>query len=146
MLVGTPLKSGFPRMPGRTFCSKPYPRRRQDAADDAPGEAQEHDGRHRRTGHQGLILYYHCAITILLLYCYRICHILLFYYYTITILFLCYYWESQGAAASSGISRIRFIHSSNRIPCSSNGSLVLLLVVRRFVESRDVQTVRSPQQ
>ena len=39
---------------------------------------------------------------------------------------------------SSGTARMRFIHSSNRMPCSSNRCVVLCLVVCRFFESRDV--------
>ena len=45
--------------------------------------------------------------------------------------------------ACSGISRIRLIHSLNQIPCSSNVFCVSCLVVWRFLESRDVQTVPS---
>ena len=41
----------------------------------------------------------------------------------------------------SGITRIRFIHSSNQLPGSSKVFVVLFLVAWPFFESRDVQTV-----
>ena len=53
-----------------------------------------------------------------------------------------YYAQPANARAGfSGISRIRFVHSSNQIPCSSNVCVcVLFSVVWRFFESRDVQS------
>ena len=38
----------------------------------------------------------------------------------------------------SGVSKIRFIHSSNRIPCSSNALFVLCSVVQRCLQSRGI--------
>ena len=46
--------------------------------------------------------------------------------------------RASATACLSGISRIRFIHYSNQILCSSNVFFVLCLVVQRFFESGGV--------